>query len=166
MFGLQQACTEKVKFCSDGLSGLQKIEICSDWLIRPQKAAILFGLASKMVNLLSDGQFVELQNPKWNHSTSISSALLAAARPFLQAATRALTALKISWSFPRSSFKIWNCASSRVSARPSWLSVGGGVAVRARRNQSDGSRAYVPTCRCSIAIHWCTVRKLRWYAYL
>ena len=56
MFGWQQACTEKFKFCSDGPSGLQKIEICSDWLIRPQKTTILFGLA---VNFLSDGQFVD-----------------------------------------------------------------------------------------------------------
>jgi hypothetical protein len=47
MLGSQQACTEILKICSDGPSGRQKIQICSDQPIRPPKTAILFGSASK-----------------------------------------------------------------------------------------------------------------------
>src|SRR5882762_7750296 len=47
MLGSQQACTENLKICSDGPSGHQKIQICSDQPIRPPKMAILFRSASK-----------------------------------------------------------------------------------------------------------------------
>ena len=121
--------------------------------------AILFGLASKMVNLLSDGQFVELHNPKLNHSMSILSALLTMAQPFLWAATRALTALKISWSFPCSSLKIWHCASSRVSTECSAiLAECGWQCCSQGMKELIGQTEAVPTC--SIAICWCTVQKL------
>src|SRR5882762_1819180 len=47
MLRLQGACTENLKICSDGPSGHQKFQICSDQPIRPPKMAILFRSASK-----------------------------------------------------------------------------------------------------------------------
>ena len=40
MFRLHQAWDQKVRFCLDWSSGLQKTQICSDWPIRPQKQSI------------------------------------------------------------------------------------------------------------------------------
>ena len=47
MFRLQQACIEKVKFCSDGPSSCKKIQICYDQPIKPPKKGNLFRLTSK-----------------------------------------------------------------------------------------------------------------------
>jgi hypothetical protein len=56
MFGPRPAFAIFFKFCSDGPSGLQKRQFCSDRPIRPQKAAVSFGLshqASKKCNFPS-----------------------------------------------------------------------------------------------------------------
>jgi len=76
MFGLQQACTQKVNFCLDS-SGLKKIQICSDWPIRPQKMPILFGSASKIAILLPDDSQMAncgiYSNRKLNHCVHLIS---------------------------------------------------------------------------------------------
>jgi len=48
MFGLEQACTEKVKICSDCPSGPKKCQICSDQQSGLEKTPNLFWIGSKI----------------------------------------------------------------------------------------------------------------------
>ena len=79
VFGLPQAFAKNFKFCSDSLSGLKKWQFCSDQPIWPQKKAIF-----PIFRLLRT-------NSRRNHSPPIPSAV--PPRPFLRAATIALTAI-------------------------------------------------------------------------
>ena len=63
MFGLDQACVEKTKICSDCPSGPPKCQICSDWPIGPQKTLNLFGLAPKLPFLRKYTNYVITHSP-------------------------------------------------------------------------------------------------------
>jgi hypothetical protein len=125
LFGLANQASKTAKFVRTGQLGLKKCLICSDWPIFAR------------LSVSTQTNYVII------HSPSISSALVPAApdfpRPFFRAATIAFTAFRTSWSFPRSSLKSCISVSSTVSVWPSWLSLG--VAVKMRRNRSDGSSA-------------------------
>ena len=92
VFGLPQAFAKIFKFCLDGPSGLKNGKfVRTSW--SGLKKELFFRLLRS--------------NSKLNHSPPIPSAF--PPWPFLGAATIALTAIIISWSFPCSSLKIWRC---------------------------------------------------------
>jgi hypothetical protein len=135
-----------------------KSQILFGWPIRPPKNPNLFkpaNQASKNCNFVQ----ISLKNNNFaprsatlNHSASILSTSPTLPWPILRAATIALTALNISWSFPHSSLKIWGCVS--FFGHPGWVPL---------LQSGIGLMEAGSMLTCSVAFHWCIVRKLQWY---
>jgi hypothetical protein len=126
MFGLHQAFAKNVKFCSDGPSGLQNRQFCSDRPIWPPKSSFFTHFTTIL---------------RLHYEISLSTYPIRTSRPtstFLASCDNSFDCLQyILKSSPQFIEDI-------KSVRPSWLSVSMGVATSwVRRNRSDGSRAYV-----------------------
>ena len=97
----------------------ENFQILFRWPIRPPKSGILFGsanLASKNCNF-TYLPVLCTNSGKKNHSPPIPSVVTILLRPFLPAATMALTAINIFGRFPRIALKIQIFLSSRVSVQ-------------------------------------------------